>query len=330
MHSDSHSHSDNHSDKPRPDEIIDGHCHLASAHCLPDAFFRGIAANMVVRMQAENVPADINVVTAMLKSQHTDHQGDELVAQMDAAGIHSTVLLAADFTYALKSDYSIEAIMQQHFAAAERHPGRFHIFAGIDPRRGKNALGQSAVQAFAAQVSNSPIAGLKLYPPCGYSPSDPRLYPYYEICAEHRLPVLLHTGPTSPALSFEFAAAGLIDQAAKDFPSVNFILAHAGASDVQDAIAQCMYRPNVYMDISGFPATLATRGWREHLRQLFSLDIHHKIIFGTDWPVFGSKGGLAKLVDELFDHDGPLQALPQRAVTRIMSGNIKRLLPTVQ
>ncbi|MFT5162103.1 MAG: putative TIM-barrel fold metal-dependent hydrolase [Alteromonadaceae bacterium] len=311
--------------KNRPSEIIDGHCHLASNRCIPDAFFRGVAENMVMRMQIENVPADTVKVTAMLKGQYNDHQGDKLVAEMDAAGIGSTVLLAPDFTYEFGSEYSIEQIIQQHFEAAERHPGRFHIFAGVDPRRG-----ESAVQAFASLVSSSAVAGLKLYPPCGYSPSDKRLYPFYEICREHRLPVLLHTGPTSAALAFSFAAAGLIDQAAKDFPSVNFILAHAGASYVQDAIAQCMYRPNVYMDISGFPSTLAAGGWRQHLRQLFSLNLNHKIIFGTDWPVFGSKSGLSKLTDELFADEGPLQGLPKKAITQIMSGNIQRLLSVEQ
>src|SRR5690606_26723281 len=96
----------------------------------------------------------------------------------------------------------------------ERHPGRFYVFAGVDPR-----WGLDGIRLFERGVGEYGFHGLKLYPPCGYSPSDPRLYSLYEICASRGLPVLTHVGGTSPALAFDTSDPILLDQAARSFPS---------------------------------------------------------------------------------------------------------------
>jgi predicted TIM-barrel fold metal-dependent hydrolase len=306
----------------RPPLVIDGHCHLASSRCIPRDFFVGVATNIAAKMRAQRVPADVDKITRMLILQYEDHHADRLVAKMDEAGIDRTVLLAPDFSYVFESEYTYEDLARQHAEVRERHPGRFHVFFGVDPRWGK-----VGVEFFDKSVTQYGFEGLKLYPPCGFSPSDERLFPFYEICSTRGLPVLLHTGPTTPTLAFDTANPSLIDAAARAFPKVNFILAHGGVNFVEEAKLMCNYRSNVYLDISGFPGVMAPGGWRAHLSDLFAQGINHKIIFGSDWPVFSMKDDLKAMTSGLLEEDGPMSRLPASAVAAIMAGNIQGLLP---
>jgi uncharacterized protein len=108
----------------------------------------------------------------------------------------------------------------EHRAILQRHAGRFAAFAGVDPR-----WGADGVTLFERAVTDWGFSGFKIYPPCGYTASDPALFPFYEICAARRQPVMVHTGPTSPALSFHESRPFGCDIAAKQFPGATFILA---------------------------------------------------------------------------------------------------------
>lgn len=309
----------------RPPLIIDGHCHLASSRCIPRDFFFGVATNIARKMSAKGMPGDVEKVTRMLIAQYDDHFGDKLVAKMDEAGIDRTILLAPDFSYVFESEFTMEDLARQHAHVQERHPGRFHVFFGVDPR-----WGQAGYDFFEKAVSELGFEGLKVYPPCGFSPSDERLFPLYETCSAHGLPVLLHTGPTTPTLRFDTAHPSLIDAAAKNFPKVNFVLAHGGVNFVEEAKLMCNYRPNVYLDFSAFPAIMAPGGWRAHLAELLAQDINHKIIFGSDWPVFSMKEDLKAMVSGLLQEDGPMSKLSRAEMAGIMAGNIQSLLPTIK
>ena len=307
----------------RPPVIVDGHCHLASSRCIPSEFFVGVARNMARKQFARERPGEAEKLGRVLELQYQDHDADRLVRKMDEAGIARTVLLAPDFTHVFKSQYSLEDMAAQHAAVRARHPGRFHVFFGVDPR-----WGRSGYDLFERVVDRHGFEGLKVYPPCGFSPSDERMFPLYEFCAARQLPVLLHTGPTTPTLDFSYADPYLIDAAAKHFPGVNFILAHGGVNFVEQAKLMCNYRANVYLDISGFPAAMSASGWQQHLADLFSQGINHKIIFGTDWPVFSMKDDLAAMVGGLLEEAGPMRSLTDSTVTAIMAGTIDKLLPS--
>ena len=65
-----------------------------------------------------------------------DPHGDELVKEMDAAGISNTVVLPIDYGMALgEPDISIEDLNHKYRDIAKKHSGRLIWFAGIDPRR---------------------------------------------------------------------------------------------------------------------------------------------------------------------------------------------------
>jgi predicted TIM-barrel fold metal-dependent hydrolase len=275
---------------------------------------------MLAQLKATGVAPNANQVLDIYLNANQDHDAKALLADMDLAGIETTVLLLPDFSYVLKCELTISEMFERHARIRRAHEGRFEVFAGVDPR-----WGADGVSLFETGVREFGFAGLKLYPPCGYDLSDRSLYPFYEICAARGLPVLSHMGPTSPVLRFDLAVPSSVDQAARDFPGVNFILAHA-ITDVPAIAKACAYRPNVYADISGYLGMQHPRGWRQGVAELFALGVNHKLIYGTDFPVFKLQGTQARALQEFLNVDGPLGRVAPQERGWIMQGNIRRLL----
>jgi predicted TIM-barrel fold metal-dependent hydrolase len=301
--------------------ILDAHCHVASTRFIPRAFYEGLCRNVAVKLAATGVKKSMSDLLDMYVKMSQDHQGDGLVAEMDSAGIAQAVLLLPDFSHVMQSELTIAEMYAEHHAILTRHAGRFFVFGGVDPRWGADGLA-----LFEKGIVDYGFKGLKLYPPCGYSPSDRSLYPYYEICRARRLPVLLHIGPTSPVLEFSHAHPGLLDRAAIDFPDVDFILAHGAVNHVDACTQLCAYRPNVYLDISAFMGSTHPGGWQAALAELFRMNLNHKILFGTDWPVFRTTGGHRKVMEMFCAADGPLSGVSAHQRQWLMSRNARRLL----
>jgi predicted TIM-barrel fold metal-dependent hydrolase len=302
--------------------LVDAHTHLASLDYIPLPFIEGVARNLAASIEARGMAIPASRLIDRLVGSLQDPDGSQQLGEMAAAGISRSVLLIADFTWVFKSSLTLEEIFLAHRSLASRHPDRFVVFGGVDPRWGRDGI-----ELFERAVAEWGFAGLKLYPPCGYSPSDERLFPFYEICAQQGLPVLLHTGPTSPALSFAFSSPFHVDEAARRFPTVNFILAHGTVHHVEEAVMLCEYRPNVYMDLSGLQGKLAVDEATGYYRHVFRRGLSHKILFGTDWPLFRLQGDQQGFVHELLGADGFLADLPANDLDLILWRNCERLLP---
>jgi len=302
--------------------IIDCHCHIASEEHVPRSFIEGSVANIASALGAQGLPASPRKLRDMFLSKMQDPMCDGLVREMEAAGISKAILLIADFSCALKDcALTIEESFKKHHDVLLRHPGKFEVFGGVDPR-----WGTDGVALFERSLIEFGFMGFKVYPPCGFSPSDPGLFPYYELCAQYQMPVLIHIGPTSPALNFEFASPFLVDEAARLFPTVDFILAHGAVNFVEECVMMCRFRPNVYLDISGYQSTLGYDPLAGAVKNIVSLGINHKVLFGTDFPVFRLQGEQADFVEVLTGPDGALGHLNQRERDLVLSKNSTRLL----
>lgn len=74
-------------------------------------------------------------------------------------------------------------------ALRKKNPGTVLPFLAVDPRRiGIEKLVQD-------QVIRGSFHGVKLYCPLGYLPSHPALYPVFQLCVKHNVPVTSHTSP---------------------------------------------------------------------------------------------------------------------------------------
>ena len=304
-----------------PLEIVDSHCHIASEEYYPNSFIQGSVLNMLQALTAQGVPATAKGLSGMFLQTLQDPHCDTLVAEMAEAGISKSILLIADFSYALRDcRITVEESFKKHREVLARHPGKLEVFGGVDPRWGKDGL-----DLFERSLVEFGFRGFKIYPPCGFSPSDPALFPYYELCAYHQVPVVLHQGPTSPALAFDVTNPFLLDEAARRFPNVNFILAHGSVSFIEECAMMCRYRPNVYMDLSGFQTFMGDR-MVAGLRKAVMQGLNHKVLFGTDWPVFRLQGSQRNFVDTLIGEEGALSETSETEKNLILHGNLERLL----
>ncbi|BCL16577.1 amidohydrolase family protein [Micromonospora sagamiensis] len=300
--------------------IHDGHCHVASTDFIPRAFLTDVAAGMHRGLSAVTTAPPLATLVERYVAQHQDHHADRLVAEMDAAGVSTAVLLVPDFGLVMSTPLSLAEMARRHHGIRTRHPGRFRVYLGADPRRG-----EAGAREFADLVDRYGFEGMKLYPPCGYSPSDRALYPYYEECRARSMPVFVHTGPTGRSLSFNPAHPLLVDQAARDFPDLVFVLGHGGVSHVDITSYLALYRRNVYLDTGGFAGSPGT-GWPQRLNQLFRLGVNHKIIFGTDWPLNQLTGGLPRLLAEVCDGSEVFAGVSRGDRDLLLGGNLLRVL----
>ncbi|MFO0562390.1 MAG: amidohydrolase family protein [Polyangiales bacterium] len=303
--------------------IIDAHCHVPSSRFIPRAFVEGAVRSQAAVLEAVGLRPSLSRMVDAQLAQLDDHQADGLVAAMDDAGIDHAFLLCPDFTYALgEPGRGIAEMLEAHAAIARRHPGRFSWFAGVDPRWGRDG-----VALFERCLRDLGAAGLKLYPPCGYSPSARALDPYYELCAAYGAPVMVHTGPTSAALGFAEAHPLQVDDAARRFPTVSFILAHAPVASGDVHVYLARFRANVYYDLSGFQSLL---GDGAELCRLVPPALAHKALFGTDWPVFAKDASLAEGVSGFLSSPA-LAALAEASRRQlVLAGNASRLVPTLR
>lgn len=302
-------------DDARP--IIDFHCHIAAEMCFPPSFRAGVVENMTLALASRGVPVTPEKVARMHDGTMQDPLCDQLIDEMDEAGIAEAVLLLPDFTYALRdSTHSIEELIAHHRTVRDRHAGRFRVLVGVDPRWGSDGLA-----LFERAIVDDGFDGMKLYPPCGYRLSDEALYPFYEICAEHALPVLTHVGATSPALEAEPAQPIFVDRAAKDFPGVDFVLAHGSVHYPEECAMLCTNRPNIYLDVSGYE-----RESMAGMQRLFTRGIGHKVLFGTDWPIFRMQGRQRGFVDRLDREHAYPDGMSQVERDMFLFTNAERLL----
>jgi predicted TIM-barrel fold metal-dependent hydrolase len=274
--------------------IIDCHGHVASHSYFPRQFSADWAQMIKRNFPYKLSGGQADKLDELFYQMFEDHDCKKLLVEMELAGIQKTVLLIIDFGIAFKDvPKDIEQIHLEHKKIMEQND-KFIVFSGIDPRRGKEGY-----DLFEKAITQWGYKGLKLYPPCGFSPSDKMLFPYYEICQAYKVPVLTHIGPTIASLSFKYSQPIEIDEAARLFPGVNYIMGHAGVTHYEESSYIAQYRPNVYLDLSGFQGELKNERLRQIMKWNLSRGLSKKILFGTDWPIHRFFGSQKKWVDTI-------------------------------
>jgi predicted TIM-barrel fold metal-dependent hydrolase len=136
------------------------------------------------------------------------------------------------------------------------------------------------------------IRGLKLYP--GYEPyfpSDDRIRPVYELAAEFRVPVMIHSGDTySPRGKVKYSHPLQVDEVAVDHPDVNFVICHLGNPWIRDCMEVVYKNKNVYTDTSGLVLGGFNDRFESFMRKQFQEMLLYgvnpaKVLYGTDWPI---------------------------------------------
>jgi len=198
--------------------IIDLHTHLLDYGHWADEWWDYVARDWASQ-QPGRTPEQIR---GKIESGLVDPDGSRMVSHMDAVGVDMAVILPIDWGPDYHCQCSLHDMNAHAVAMAERYPGRLIPFAGIDPRRPR------AANTLSDWLTSGQFKGLKLYPNCGFYADDDCAMPLYEVCAEHDVPILFHTGHPLPVLKEEFSHPEHYRRVVQTFPKLKVIFGHAG------------------------------------------------------------------------------------------------------
>lgn len=167
---------------------------------------------------------------------------------------------------------------------ARENPDVLIPFVSVNPMRGEAAVGE------ARRLIEAGARGFKLHPPLQqFHANDPRAYPFYEVVAEARLPVVTHTGhsgigtgmPGGGGVRLRYGHPMDMDDVAVDFPEMPIILAHPSFPWQDEAISVCLHKRQVYIDLSGW----SPKYFSPTLIQYANTLLREKMLFGSDFPL---------------------------------------------
>jgi predicted TIM-barrel fold metal-dependent hydrolase len=178
-------------------------------------------------------------------------------------------------------EYSPKATGYQTFddllPIVDHNPRRFRPVANVNPHL------HFPIGAEVSRQLDLGAAALKLHPVHGgFRCDDAALYPAYQILAERNVPLVVHCGTSSfPGSMNELADPSLLLPVARDFPTLNIVLAHGGRGWWYDAAASmALTLDNVWIELSGLPP----KRLPEYYHRYDLGRLARRWIFATDWP----------------------------------------------
>ncbi len=127
------------------------------------------------------------------------------------------------------------------------------------------------------------LRGVKLHPDIqAFKIDDYRCLKIYELCEEKGLPILMHTGDNR----YDYSNPNRLLPILEIYNGLTVIGAHLGGWSIWEEAVDC-YRqmPNFYVDCSSSFPYLKPEKAREIIRKYGA----HKVLFGTDYPMWSPK-----------------------------------------
>lgn len=255
--------------------IVDVHLHVWSREMYGKKYMVGKSEEFYKKM---NYPLDatVNLLgealdTAEARIGRPYHAWIQTVDH----GVH----MGMETTVAQINDYTAESV-------GKDKKNRLIGFAGIDPRRG-----EEAILELERCILEKGLRGLKLYPPFGFYPNDPIAYPIYEKIVQLQkqlkktIPVLFHQGVA--VCGSKYCRPVYLDDVATNFsPDLKIIAAHAGVPWIDEMIWITAVHSNLYFDIGCVGDLLGL--WPEYYAEVLGkakrAGIIERVLFASDWP----------------------------------------------
>ena len=201
---------------------------------------------------------------------------DDIISDMDEAGVDKAVIVAADYSTA----YGTVVVTNEDVARMSgSHPDRFIPFCSVDPSQGR-----LAVDRLEFAVKDLGARGLKLVPPMqGFNFADPRHDALWHKAAELDIIVWTHAAHQSstPGTDGRLGQPILVESVALKFPELRIVLGHCGFPWVWESWSMAVRHSNVYVDISAFTDLYNYFPWDAYSAR----GNEHKLLFATDNPL---------------------------------------------
>ena len=220
--------------------------------------------------------ADVSVLGLTAQGMRTTHTAPNLLRDMDALGIESSVVLPFDLPVgARNADHLLEV--------TRSHP-RLVPFGSVHP------FDRDAEERLDRQVAAG-AHGIKLHPNGQFiSPDHPRTVHLCGRCGARGLPVLFHCGPVGiePKAAARRSQVERYERTISENPGTTFVLGHSGALQYDQAIRFADRYPNTYFELSclGLGA----------LRTVLDAVPAERLLYGTDWPFYHQALTLARVL----------------------------------
>ena len=188
---------------------------------------------------------------------------DLLVEEMDAAGVQWGVIMGR------QSAAPLGVIPNDEIAdLIALHPDRFVSFAGIDV----SADTGEALAEIDRCLALPGFKGISIEPGASSTPmttDDQRLYPIYEKCHEHGVPISITLSGMLGQMvgaSWEFNSPQPLYQTAKDFPDLQIVISHAAWPYVQEMLGVAFVCGNVWVSPDLYMVGTNTPGASEYVK----------------------------------------------------------------
>jgi uncharacterized protein len=304
--------------------IIDTHYHLMPV--VPEEVAKHFAehAARAARIMGKTITYEAILKKAL--ETWADPTGERLIALMEEAGIDLTVICMVDD--ARVPHLTPERIQKANRIVADvarRYPNQVMALAGVDPRR------PEAPDMLRQCFEEFGVKGLKYHPDYGYDPSGPESYKLLEVLAANRGILLTHSGPLMPPSRTKFSDPGLLADLAVDFPELKVIAAHMGAIDWRSWANLAAFQPNLYGDLAMWDSYAVGHYelFCRELRDILDYAGCHKVLFGTDNPLFNTvepTRNWIRLLKELPAAAPEGIRFTEEEITAILGGNAASIL----
>jgi len=252
----------------KPGDVIDAHVHLFTVGLLEEAISK-----------MENTPKRFR---EGLKTRKWGRRGDQTLPDLspeETASWYIDRLTAANVAKALVVSVMPDNQWTRDFLVAAQ--GHVHALCTVDPR-------DSGAPALLEREMAAGFRGVKLYPVnrC-YRLSDPACRPFFEKADELGANLIIHYGVTvDPTGDLRYADPLDLSPVARDFPDLQFVIAHFGAGWLDSVLRLGYQCKNVSVDTSG------TNNWMDYyvpkmtLAEVFERALTalgpERVMFGTD------------------------------------------------
>ncbi|MFW9786315.1 MAG: amidohydrolase family protein [Candidatus Thorarchaeota archaeon] len=290
-------------------EVIDSHAHFFTYDTIKRWLDSGVSLE---RMQNRvNFQTDMSQLTIPDESWDA---GQMWADELDRYGITAIGMMIGD------------EVWDEFNETRKRFPGRFLGYANINPAEDK------AVD-MVKRAGRDGFQGIKLYPSSwDFHVYDERVYPVFQEAKNQNLLVILHFGITiGDQANLSHGNPLDIQKPARDFPDLNFMIAHFGAGFFREVLMLMYQTHNVVMDTSGSNMWMNYQAVDLNITRIFDRALTAgascRVVFGTDSSFF-PRGFRYNILEEQYNAVKSL--LPkfnytQEDVDLIFRDNILRL-----
>ena len=185
---------------------------------------------------------------------------DSILENMALCGIARSVLFAIDEA---DSGLNFEDVNSRVIQAQQKYPDKIIAFARIVPETGAAARGELqrclALGVKGLKLKIAADSGLRL------------VRPVLDLLYEHNgFPVVVHTAHAKGSTPEEW------EMIIKDYPGLNFVLAHGGKDHYRQCARIAAEYPNVFVDTSALSL--------HRTRIILKIAGSRKLVFASDYP----------------------------------------------